>query len=237
MDAKTTGPLHDPAKEPAALRSLLGRTNRDWWPNQLSLEILHQHGRHGNPMGEDFDYASEFESIDYAALKRDLTAIDDRQPALVAGRLRPLRPLLHPHGLAQRRHLSHRRRPRRRLVGHAALRPAQLLAGQRQSRQGAPPALADQAEIRPQVELGGPDDPGRQRRHRIDGRPDLRLRRRPRGRLGARRRTSIGAPRRNGSASPGTTRNRAAPSKTRSPRSRWASSTSIPRARAATPIR
>ncbi len=81
MDAKTTGPLHDPAKEPAALRSLLGRTNRDWWPNQLSLEILHQHGRHGNPMGDDFGYAKEFKSIDYQALKRDLTALmTDSQP-------------------------------------------------------------------------------------------------------------------------------------------------------------
>ena len=44
MDVRTGSPFSDPAKEPAALRSLLGRTNRDWWPNQLSLEILHQHG-------------------------------------------------------------------------------------------------------------------------------------------------------------------------------------------------
>jgi catalase-peroxidase len=82
MDAKTTGsPLSDPAKEPAALRSLLGRTNRDWWPNQLSLEILHQHGRSGNPMGDDFDYPAAFKSIDYDALKRDLTALmTDSQP-------------------------------------------------------------------------------------------------------------------------------------------------------------
>src|SRR4051812_38997990 len=56
MDAKTSGsPLNDPGKESAAMRSLLGRTNRDWWPNQLSLDILHQHGLHGNPMGDDFD--------------------------------------------------------------------------------------------------------------------------------------------------------------------------------------
>ena len=44
MDARTGDPLSDPAKEPAALRSLLGRSNRDWWPNQLSLDILHQNG-------------------------------------------------------------------------------------------------------------------------------------------------------------------------------------------------
>src|SRR5918999_1435019 len=75
MNATSGSPLSDPRKEPAALRSLLGRTNRDWWPNQLSLEILHQHGLSGNPMGDDFDYAKAFEGIDYAALKADLTAL------------------------------------------------------------------------------------------------------------------------------------------------------------------
>jgi catalase-peroxidase len=83
MDATTTGsPLSDPGKEPRALRALLGRTNRDWWPNQISLEILHQNGAGSpNPMGDDFDYAREFHSLDYQALKRDLTALmTDSQP-------------------------------------------------------------------------------------------------------------------------------------------------------------
>ncbi len=82
MDAKTSGsPLSDPGKEPAALRTLLGRTNRDWWPNQLSIEILHQHGKNGDPYGASFNYAREFESLDYPALKRDLTALmTDSQP-------------------------------------------------------------------------------------------------------------------------------------------------------------
>ena len=82
MDARTSGsPLSDPRKEPAAMRSLLGRTNRDWWPNQLSLDILHQQGRTGNPMGDDFDYAKEFKTLDLAAVKRDLTALmTDSQP-------------------------------------------------------------------------------------------------------------------------------------------------------------
>ena len=82
MDAVTEGsPLSDPNKEPAALRSLLGRTNRDWWPNHLSLDILHQKGISGNPMGDDFDYAKEFKSLDLAAVKRDLTALmTDSQP-------------------------------------------------------------------------------------------------------------------------------------------------------------
>ena len=82
MDAKTSDPLSDPRREPLALRSLLGRTNRDWWPNQLSLGILHQNGAGSpNPFGEDFNYAAEFESLDYQAVKRDLTALmTDSQP-------------------------------------------------------------------------------------------------------------------------------------------------------------
>ena len=47
----------------------------DWWPEQLNLRILHQHDRKSNPMGEDFDYASAFNSLDYEALKADVTAV------------------------------------------------------------------------------------------------------------------------------------------------------------------
>ena len=50
-----------------------GVTNRDWWPNQLRLDILHQHSSMSNPMDEDFDYAEAFKSLDLAALKKDLT--------------------------------------------------------------------------------------------------------------------------------------------------------------------
>jgi catalase-peroxidase len=58
-----------------------GTSNRDWWPNQLRLDLLHQHSDKSNPMGEDFDYASEFKSLDFAALKRDLAALmTDSQP-------------------------------------------------------------------------------------------------------------------------------------------------------------
>ncbi|ONG45013.1 catalase/peroxidase HPI [Pseudoroseomonas deserti] len=81
MDTNATGPLGCPMKKPGATRALLGRTNRDWWPNQLSLDILHQKGLTGNPMGDDFDYRKEFLSLDYAAVKRDLTALmTDSQP-------------------------------------------------------------------------------------------------------------------------------------------------------------
>ncbi len=47
-------------------------SNKHWWPNQLNLNILHQHDRKSNPMGEDFDYAEEFKKLDYQALKQDL---------------------------------------------------------------------------------------------------------------------------------------------------------------------
>ena len=49
-----------------------GTSNRDWWPNQLNLRILHQHSAKSNPMGEAFNYAEEFEKLDLAALKKDL---------------------------------------------------------------------------------------------------------------------------------------------------------------------
>mgnify|MGYP003608033803 CR=1 FL=1 len=49
-----------------------GTSNRDWWPNQLNLKILHQHSALSNPLGKDFDYASEFKSLDLTELKKDL---------------------------------------------------------------------------------------------------------------------------------------------------------------------
>ena len=52
-----------------------GTSNKDWWPNQLKLEILHQHSSKSNPLGEDFDYGKAFTSLDYAALKKDLLAL------------------------------------------------------------------------------------------------------------------------------------------------------------------
>jgi len=58
-----------------------GTTNREWWPNQLKLDLLHQHSPKSDPMGKDFDYAKEFRSLDYAALKKDIAALmTDSQP-------------------------------------------------------------------------------------------------------------------------------------------------------------
>jgi catalase-peroxidase len=52
-----------------------GTSNRDWWPNQLKLELLHQHSAKSDPMGKDFNYAEEFNSLDLGAVKSDLAAL------------------------------------------------------------------------------------------------------------------------------------------------------------------
>jgi len=49
-----------------------GTSIMDWWPNQLNLKILHQHSAKSNPMGRDFNYAKEFNSLDLQAVKKDL---------------------------------------------------------------------------------------------------------------------------------------------------------------------
>ena len=52
-----------------------GTTNKDWWPNQINLKILHQHTSKSNPMDADFNYREEFKKLDYEGLKKDLTAL------------------------------------------------------------------------------------------------------------------------------------------------------------------
>jgi catalase-peroxidase len=52
-----------------------GTSNRDWWPKQLKIELLHQHSSKSNPMSEGFDYAKEFNTLDLAAVKKDLAAL------------------------------------------------------------------------------------------------------------------------------------------------------------------
>ena len=56
----------------ATTNSGISTSNKDWWPNQLNLNILHQHDKRSNPMGLDFDYREEFKKLDYKALKKDL---------------------------------------------------------------------------------------------------------------------------------------------------------------------
>ncbi|MCW5575610.1 MAG: catalase/peroxidase HPI [Burkholderiales bacterium] len=58
-----------------------GASNRDWWPNQLRVDLLNQHGNRSNPLGERFNYAEEFKKLDYQALKADLVKLmTDSQP-------------------------------------------------------------------------------------------------------------------------------------------------------------
>jgi catalase-peroxidase len=58
-----------------------GTSNKEWWPNQLKLDLLHQHSSKSDPMGKDFDYAKEFRSLDLGAVKKDLAALmTDSQP-------------------------------------------------------------------------------------------------------------------------------------------------------------
>jgi catalase-peroxidase len=71
MDAK----VDNAGKCPVAHTAHGVRSNRDWWPNQLNLKILHQQSSLSDPMGEAFDYAEAFKSLDLAALKQDLTAL------------------------------------------------------------------------------------------------------------------------------------------------------------------
>lgn len=69
--------MSDESKCPVTGRASFGRgtSNKDWWPKQLNLGILHQHNPASNPMDPDFDYAKEFKKLDYNALKKDLYAL------------------------------------------------------------------------------------------------------------------------------------------------------------------
>lgn len=65
-----------PFHSASATKATFGaRANRDWWPNQLNLGILHQHAPASNPLGDDFDYAEAFQQLDLAAVKKDLYAL------------------------------------------------------------------------------------------------------------------------------------------------------------------
>jgi len=72
MNHDSKSPITDRTSRQSAGR---GTSNRDWWPNQLNLSILHQHSSKSNPMGEDFNYAREFKKLDLQAVKKDLYAL------------------------------------------------------------------------------------------------------------------------------------------------------------------
>jgi len=67
--------MENESKCPFSAASRSGRSNRDWWPNQLNLSMLHTNHPSGNPMGKDFDYVKEFKSLDLKAVKKDIEAV------------------------------------------------------------------------------------------------------------------------------------------------------------------
>ena len=77
MNAETKCPM---GHGDTSVRALLGRQNRDWWPDALAVDVLAPNGA-ASPMGDDFSYAEAFEKLDYTALKADLIALmTDSQP-------------------------------------------------------------------------------------------------------------------------------------------------------------
>ncbi len=74
-----------------------GTTTRDWWPNQLRVDLLNQHSNRSNPLGEDFDYRKEFSKLDYYGLKRSESPAD-RISTVVASRLGQLRRSVYSYG-------------------------------------------------------------------------------------------------------------------------------------------
>ena len=158
----------------------------------VEAEILHQHSSKSDPMGKDFNYAKEFKSLDLAAVKKDLAALmtdsQDWWPADF-GHYGPLFIRMAWHSAGTYRTGDGRGGGG---SGKPALCATQQLARQRQPRQGAPAALADQAEVWPEDFMGRPDDSCGQCRPGIDGIQDVRFRRRARGHLGAGRRRLLG---------------------------------------------
>ena len=166
--------------------SVGGTSNRDWWPNQLNLDVLRANSPKSDPMDPDFDYAEAFASLDLAAVKRDIGEVMTTSQAWWPadyGHYGPLFIRMAWHSAGTYRISDGRGGAG---AGPAALRPAEQLAGQRQPGQGTPPAVAGQEEVRQVALVGRPAGPGGQLRPGVDGLRDLRVRRRPRGRLGAR---------------------------------------------------
>jgi catalase-peroxidase len=75
MSTELKCPFNHGKSTGAPVAAGMGPTNRDWWPNQLNIQMLSQQSEKTDPMDEDFDYAKEFQSLDLAAVKKDLTAL------------------------------------------------------------------------------------------------------------------------------------------------------------------
>ena len=160
MDAKTDD------KSAGKCPFINAHSNRDWWPDQLSLQGLHGNSSLSDPMDKTFDYAKEFKTLDLNAVIKDLHALmtdsQDWWPADF-GHYGGLFIRMAWHSAGTYRIADGRGGAG---AGQQRFAPLNSLAGQREPRQGAPAAVADQAEIRPENFLGRPHDPRRQRRPR-----------------------------------------------------------------------
>ena len=194
MDGDNVGqcPMHGVA---ANNSTAWPRSNQEWWPNQLNLKILHQHSVKADPMRGTFNYAEAFKTLDLEALKSDLFALmrtsQEWWPADY-GHYGPLfiRMAWHSAG-------TYRIGDGRGGAGSGTQRFAPLNSWPDNANldKARLPDLADQAEIRPQAFLGGPDRSctGNLSRSRIDGLQDVRLRGRSRRRVGTAEETFTGA--------------------------------------------
>ena len=143
--------------------------NQQWWPNQLNLKMLHQNPPTADPMGEDFNYAEAFQTLDLEAVKQDIYKVMTTSQGLVARRLRALWTPLHSDGVAQCRHIPHWRWTRRRCLWHTPFCTPQQLARQRQSRQVSTAPLARQTEVWKEPLVGRPDHLRRELCLGVDG--------------------------------------------------------------------
>ena len=190
---------HPMAETPQNLKSEWGsltssefQSNEKWWPDALNLRMLHQRHPGSSPFGDGFDYRATVANIDIDELTRDVDALmTDSQPWWPAdwGHYGPFFIRMSWHAAGTYRVVDGRgggghRRP--------ALRPAELVAGQRQPRQGAPTAAADQEEVGQGDLVGRPVRVRRQPGAGDDGLQDVRLLVRSGGHLGARGRHLLG---------------------------------------------